>query len=104
MNIKTLNDNFRKSLLGGKVMLTKGVFSKGQRAINEILHRVKTFTDFNEDNDPYNEHDYGSFLYAGEKIMWKIDYYDKDLRYFSEDPEDVSKTIRVMTVMLAEEY
>ncbi|MBD5398032.1 DUF3768 domain-containing protein [bacterium] len=104
MDIKTLNDDFRKSLLGGKVMLTRGISSKGQKAINEILYRVKTFDNFTTDNDPYNEHDYGSFLYDGQKIMWKIDYYDKDLRYFSEDPEDVSKTIRVMTIMLVEEY
>lgn len=43
MDIQTLNDNFRKSLLGGKVMLTRGVFSKGQKAINEILQGVKSF-------------------------------------------------------------
>lgn len=104
MDIKTLNDDFRKSLLGGKVMLTRGIFSKGQKAINEILHMVKTFDNFTTDNDPYNEHDYGSFEYDSQKIMWKIDYYDKDLKYFSEDPEDVSKTIRVMTIMLEEEY
>lgn len=47
MDIQTLNDNFRKSLLGGKVMLTRGVFSKGQKAINKILDSVKMFNDFN---------------------------------------------------------
>lgn len=47
MDIKTLNDSFRKSLLGGRVMLTKGIYSKGQKAINEILHRVRTFDNFN---------------------------------------------------------
>ncbi len=104
MDIMTLNDNFRKSLLGGKVMLTRGIYSKGQAVINEILNSVKTFNNFNSKNDPYNEHDYGSFEYDGEKIMWKIDYYDRDLRYYSNDPTDITKTIRVMTVMLAEEY
>ena len=104
MDIKTLNDDFRKSLLGGKVMLTRGIFSRGQKAINDILHSVKTFDNFTTDNDPYNEHDYGSFEYAGQKIMWKIDYYDKDLCYHSDGPTDVSQTIRVMTIMLAEEY
>lgn len=104
MDIQTLNDNFRKSLLGGKVMLTRGIFSKGQKAINEILDSVKIFNNFNSKNDPYNEHDYGSFEYDGEKIMWKIDYYDRYLQYYSENPADITKTIRVMTVMLAEEY
>lgn len=31
MDIMVLNDKFRKTLLGGKVMLTRGVFSKGQK-------------------------------------------------------------------------
>lgn len=104
MDIRILNDNFRKTLLGGKVMLTRGIYSKGQAVINEILNSVKTFNNFNENNDPYNEHDYGSFEYNGQKIMWKIDYYDRNLRFLSDDPADISKTIRVMTVMLAEEY
>ena len=104
MDIQTLNDNFRKSLLGGKVMLTRGIYSKGQTVINEILNGVKTFNNFNKQNDPYNEHDYGSFEYDGEKIMWKIDYYDRNLQYYSENPADITKTVRVMTVMLAEEY
>lgn len=101
MDIQTLNDKFRKTLLDGKVMLTRGVLSLGQKAINEILQGVKTF---NSKNDPYNEHDYGSFIYYGEKIMWKIDYYDRNLQFFSDDPSDVIKTIRVIIVMLAEEY
>ena len=104
MDIKILNDKFRKTLLGGKVMLTRGIYSKGQACINEILNGVKTFNNFNENNDPYNEHDYGNFVYNGQKIIWKIDYYDRDLHYYSNDPTDITKTIRVMTVMLAEEY
>ncbi len=104
MDIKILNDKFRKTLLGGKVMLTRGIYSKGQACINEILQGVKAFNNFNSKNDPYNEHDYGSFEYDGEKIMWKIDYYDRNLRFLSDDTADISKTIRVMTVMLAEEY
>ena len=104
MDIRILNDKFRKTLLGGKVMLTRGIYSKGQACINEILDSVKAFNNFNENNDPYNEHDYGSFVYNGQKIIWKIDYYDRDLRYYSENPADISKTVRVMTIMLAEEY
>ena len=57
MDIMTLNDNFRKSLLGGKVMLTRGIYSREQAFINDILQAVRTFNDFNKSNDPYNEHD-----------------------------------------------
>ena len=55
-------------------------------------------------NDPYNEHDFGSFNHKGEQIYWKIDYYDKNYQYCSEDPSNLSITNRAMTIMLAEEY
>ena len=38
------------------------------------------------------------------KIFWKIDYYDKNYQYLSENPSNPEITNRVMTVMLAEEY
>jgi hypothetical protein len=48
---------------------------------------VRGFDAFTEDNDPHGEHDFGSFCLAGERLFWKIDYYSKDLRSGSEDPQ-----------------
>ena len=70
----------------------------------EIMQRVQGFSDFTPDNDPWGEHDFGSFDYNGKKIFWKIDYYDRDLKFHSTDAADESVTTRVLTVMLAEEY
>ena len=103
-DIKTLNDNFRKTFTGGRVMLTLGINTKPSNEIAEIIRKVKQFNNFTTANDPYEEHDFGSFDYKGQRIFWKIDYYDRNLQYLSEDPADMSKTIRVMTIMLAEEY
>lgn len=55
-------------------------------------------------NEQFNEHDFGSFDYNGEKIYWKIDYYDKSYQYLSENPANPEVTNRVLTVMLADEY
>jgi hypothetical protein len=55
-------------------------------------------------NDPYEEHDFGSFEAEGEKIFFKIDYYDRTLTHHSPDPADPAVTERVITIMLADEY
>ena len=62
------------------------------------------FDDFCHANDPHEEHDFGSFEATGDQIFFKIDYFDKNLKYHSPDPSDPSVTERVITIMLAEEY
>ena len=62
------------------------------------------FDAFTEDNDPYDEHDFGSINIAGETVFWKIDYYDLNLEYGADDPANPAKCRRILTVMLASEY
>ncbi len=102
--IRELNDAFRKSFAGGKVMMTSGVDALPDMVKCAALQKVATFDEFNEDNDPYGEHDFGSFELCSRKFFWKIDLYDRELRYGSEDPSDPEQTTRVLTVMLADEY
>ena len=103
-DIKTLNDNFRKTFIGGRVMLTSGIRAKTQDEIAEILEKVRSFDNFTTANDPYGEHDFGSFDYKGQKIFFKIDYYDLNYEYMSENPADTTITNRVLTIMLASYY
>lgn len=103
-DIATLNDNFRKTFTGGQVLLTAGIDSLTTDDVANIMLLVQNFTDFTPDNDPYGEHDFGSFMYNGNKIFWKIDYYDISNQYLSDDPANPSVTNRVMTIMLADEY
>ena len=102
--IALLNDAFRKTLSGGKVMLTAGVNELPDMVKAAAIQKAATFDELTEDNDPYGEHDFGSFELCGRKFFWKIEYYDRDMQYGSEDPSDPAKTTRVMTVMLASEY
>jgi hypothetical protein len=102
--IRALNDAFRTTMTGGTVLVTAGVDALSNVHKTLLLERVRTFDVFTEDNDPHGEHDFGSIEFLGRKFFWKLDYYDPTMTYGSDDPADPSKTTRVLTIMLAEEY
>jgi hypothetical protein len=102
--IRQLNDQFRKSMRGGLVLVTAGVNALGPDRLAEILAKVAGFDDFSRDNDPHGEHEFGAFEGAGERFFWKIDYFDRTLTAGSEDPANPAKTRRALTLMLASEY
>lgn len=102
--IAALNDAFRTSGLGGQIFITAGIADLPVEDQAVIMYRVQTYSDFNADNDPHGEHDFGTFEFQGRKIFFKIDYYDPSLQYGSENPADPTVTTRVLTVMLAAEY
>jgi hypothetical protein len=102
--IRTLNDRLRQSLRGGMLVMTAGVIALGQERQLKILEAVALFDRFDEDNDPYGEHDFGALEIEGERLFFKIDYYHQSLSAHSPDPADETVTKRVLTVMLAEEY
>ena len=104
VRIAALNDAFRQSFLGGKVYHTAGISAFPPADIHAIANTVNAFSDFTEANDPYGEHDFGSFAYQGKLIYWKIDYYDKAMEMGSPDPADPKVTTRVLTIFLAEEW
>lgn len=103
-SLAALNDRFRRTGLGGRIVASRGIAQLGETAVAAILSMVRSFDAFSPDNDPYGEHDFGAFDWAGNRLFWKIDYYDPTLRFGSEDPTDPARTCRVMTIMLAEEY
>jgi predicted nucleic acid-binding Zn-ribbon protein len=102
--IATINDAFRRSFFGGKVMMTAGVNALPDMVKASALQQAAAFDEFTADNDPYGEHDFGGFELCSRKFLWKIDYYDAQCKFGSEDPADPAKTTRVLTLMLAEEY
>lgn len=119
--IAQLNDEFRqglsccvisqehlmlqsKSKVSGTVVMTHLIDALSMLDKVSLMEKVINYSDFTPDNDPYGEHDFGSFMHNKEKVFWKFDYYDKTLKWGSEDPSDNTKTKRVLTVMLASEY
>lgn len=96
--IASRNDLFRVMCINP--MMTDGALELEQPL--ELVLAVRRYTDFNEDCDPWGEHDFGSLEWYGTKVYWKIDYYDQDLKYGSDPLSDNCR--RVLTILTAEEY
>jgi hypothetical protein len=102
--VRALNDQLRQNLATGVAVMTPGVAALGEEATARIIKTIAVFDDFCYANDPHEEHDFGSFEAEGYTIYFKIDYFDRTLNYHSPDPTDPTVTVRVITVMLADEY
>jgi len=77
--IRALNDQLRRPLSGGVLVMTAGVIALGARRQMAILSAIATFDSFDANNDPYGEHDFGALTVEGERILFKIDYLDRSL-------------------------
>ena len=102
--IAILNDALRETFTGGKVMMTAAVDALPIDEKARVLRNVRSFKEFNADNDRHGEHEFGSFKIDGETFFFKIDYYAPDMQGGSEDPADPEKTTRVLTIMFASDY
>ena len=102
--IAQLNDQLRRNLRGGQVFITQGLCALPKGTLPIILQAVSSYDAFSPDNDPHGERDFGLLSIEGRQILWKIDYYDRDMQLASPDPADPSLTTRVLTIMLAAEY
>lgn len=71
MSLAEINDKIRQR--PQMWVFTRGVRSLPGEKIEQIIKLVKEFNTFNEDNDPYGEHDFGAFDFEGTKYFWKIE-------------------------------
>ncbi len=102
--IRALNDQLRATGCGGAVVVTRGIAALPPDVQAAIIAAVQGFDDFSVANDPHGEHDCGLVEVAGQRVLFKIDYYDPSLCGHSVDPADPVVTRRVLTIMLAGEY
>jgi len=111
--IAIVNDAARAKLAGGGIVnylstddliITPGVAVRGWGFIDRALTAVREFADFTPENDPYHEQDFAAFDLDGVRLNWKIDCYDRAMKWGSPDSADPTQTRRVLTILLAEEY
>lgn len=106
--IAELNDKLRQNIFTpmeyGTIIITNGVSILPIQEQIIIMNLVKNFNKFTAGNNPYGEHDFGKVSLNGIDYFFKIDYYDNDLTYGSENPSDNSITKRVLTIIRADEY
>ena len=119
--IARLNDLARRAMrVACTAVATVGFRSLSASDQSSVGELIETFDAFDEDNDPHGERDFGTIyqLEDGrwtterprvgeverERVFWKLDYYDRDLQFGSEDAANPAITRRVLTIMLADEY
>jgi hypothetical protein len=102
--IRELNDAFRTTFAGGKMVMSASVAALPAMVKSSALAKVAEFSEFTPENDPHGEHDFFSFEHCSRTFFWKCDYYNKEMDGGSEDPADPDITTRVGTLMLAEDY
>jgi Protein of unknown function (DUF3768) len=102
--IRELNDNFRQSFVGGMVVTTAAVAALDAQPKARVLDQIRTFDDWTDEDDPHREHDFCAFCVEGVRYFIKIDYYNRQMTAGSKDPSDPEQTLRVLTVMSADDY
>ncbi len=102
--IAQLNDNLRKIGTGGTVVVSRGVMHLTGFDAAALAEAIASYDEFDASGDPHGERDLGTLTMFGADLLWKIDYYDPQLEFGSDDPADPAVTKRVLTVMLAGEW
>ena len=121
VRIARLNDLARSAMgVACTAVATVGFRSLPEADQSSVRELIETFDAFDEDNDPHGERDFGCVYQLGdgrwttdrprqrdderERVFWKIDCYDRDLRFASEDAANPAVTRRVLAIMLSDEY
>ena len=68
-HIRALNDALRQNFHEGTAVMTTGVAALGAEAVARIVKTIAVYDDFCHANDPYEEHDFGSFEVDGHTIF-----------------------------------
>jgi Protein of unknown function (DUF3768) len=121
VRIARLNDLARRAMgVACTAVATVGFRSLPAADQSCVRELIETFDAFDEDNDPHGERDFGTIyqLEDGrwttepprlrederERVFWKLDCYDCQMQFASDDAANSAITRRVLTIMLSDEY
>jgi Protein of unknown function (DUF3768) len=104
MTIADMNDAFRRSLIGGRVVMTAGIRVLPRKMQAAIIEQLRSFEEFDADNDPDGYHNGGRFEHCGRTILWHIDLDERGYYWYKPDPTDLAQHNFVLTIFLAEEF
>ncbi len=119
--IARLNDLARSAIgIACTAFATAGFRSLPEADQSQVRELIETYDAFDEDNDPHGERDFGTIYQLGhgqwtterprlrdderQRVLWKLDYFDRDLKFASDDAANPAITRRVLTIMLSDEY
>ena len=119
--IARLNDLARSAMgIACTAVATIGFRSLPVTDQSQVCELIETYDAFDDDNDPHGERDFGCVYQLGdgrwtterprlrdderERVLWKLGYYDRAMRFASEDAANPAITRRVLTIMLSDEY
>jgi uncharacterized protein DUF3768 len=88
-----LNDQFRTTLKGGWLQMTRDVYELDARLRGRAVCVTARYNKFDDES----EHDWGVFIFAGYSFEWRIEYRGRDGTGVSPDPSDPEVTFRVLT-------
>ncbi|MGB0438699.1 MAG: DUF3768 domain-containing protein, partial [Paracoccaceae bacterium] len=89
--IRHLNDRLRQECThgatgGNSVVVTDGIIAQGKPFVKAALKAVALHSAFTPDSDPWGEHDFGSIPLQGQTVLFKIDYFAKNMYFAAENP------------------
>ena len=67
------NDLLRRTCTGDQLEISPGVAALPSKVVGEALFIMRTFEEFNTKNDPYQNHDFGSFDVDGHTFLFQVD-------------------------------
>jgi len=93
-------NNIARKAMGVACMLiqTQGVNMLSPEDQSRLREAVENFNDFTEDNDPYQNHDFGKIVQDEVDYFWKIDDYGPDYARHGATHR------LILTILRADEY